>query len=534
MAIAGDRFFAIGNDDELRGLAGPGTQIIDLAGAPVLPGLIDGHAHMDREGLKQSLPSLAAAISISDILEIIRGLVAASQPGQWIVTMPIGTPPAYEDAPGCLAEGRFPTRQELDSVAPDNPVYIRSIWGYWRPALPLVSVANSAALNAAGIDRNTRPPVDSVTIETDPSTGEPTGILVEHNKMPVVELSLMAAAPNFSPALRTDALATSMRLYNAVGTTGVFEGHGVAADVVSAYQALRHADRQTVRATLVFSPAWQSVAAAGIADMIRSWAKWLARKGMGDDWLRLQGIYTEVDASPETAIRAAARPQTGWAGFHYDSAIPEDDVKALLIEAVQSGLQVVGIFPYMLDLFADVARKHPIGDLRWVQGHLATLTDDQIRQMADLGIGVTTHTSAHIYKRGSDHLNQLGKARQDEIVPLRNLIEAGVPVSFGTDNVPISLFHSVWHAVARESRSGDVVAPSQALSPEEALRCASAGGAWMCFDEERRGTIEAGRLADAAILSADPLTCETADLKNIVAQSTIVGGRTVYRRESGN
>ncbi|MDH3644935.1 MAG: amidohydrolase family protein, partial [Gammaproteobacteria bacterium] len=263
-----------------------------------------------------------------------------------------------------------------------------------------------------------------------------------------------------------------------------------------------------VRATLVFSPAWQSAAGADIAEMISSWAKWLARKGIGDDWLRLQGIYSEVDESPETALRAAARPQTGWAGFHYDSAIPESYVKELLMEAARSGLQVVGIFPYMLNLFAEVARTHPIGELRWVQGHLATLSANQVAQMADLGIGVTTHTSAHIYKRGAEHMKKLGAARQNEIVPLRRLIDAGVPVSFGTDNVPISLFHSVWHAVARENRGGELVAPEQAVSRDEALRCASAGGAWMCFDEHRRGAIEAGYLADAAILSANPLTCE--------------------------
>ena len=206
--------------------------------------------------------------------------------------------------------------------------------------------------------------------------------------------------------------------------------------------------RQTVRATLVFSPAWQQVAGADIKAMIRSWARWLAGKGVGDDWLALQGVYTEIDDSEETRLRAAAAPQTGWAGFHYDAALPDKHVAELLEEAARCGLQVVGIFPYMLDLFAKVARKVPIGELRWVQGHLATLTGEQIAEMADLGVGVTTHTSAHIYKRGHEHLKRLGERRQDEIVPLRSLLDAGVPVSFGTDNVPISMFHSIWHAVA--------------------------------------------------------------------------------------
>jgi predicted amidohydrolase YtcJ len=521
-AIAGDHFAAVGGDAEVRCLAGPETEGVDLGGACMIPGLIDGHAHMDREGLKRRLPSLAEARSIDDILVIIRKLAAASRPGEWIVTMPVGTPPAYEDAPGCLTEGRFPNRHDLDRASPDNPVYIRSIWGYWRPALPLVSIANSAALKAAGIDRHTKAPVDTVEIESDPKTGEITGIFREWNKMPVVELTLMSAAPHFDLATR-----------NAVGTTGVFEGHGAAADVVAAYQRLHRAGRQTVRAALVFSPAWGSTGPADIHGMVHSWARWLAGKGLGDDWLSLQGIYTEVDDSPETALRGAASPQPGWAGFHYDSAIPKKYVLELLAEAARAGLQIVGIFPYMLDLYRDIARKHPIGDLRWVLGHLSTLTAEEIAEMADLGIGATTHNSAHIYKRAHEHMERLGAERHSEIVPLRSLIEAGVPISFGSDNAPLNLFRSIWHAVARTNRQGDVVAPDQALSPEEALRCATAGGAWLSFDEDRRGVIEPGRLADAAILSNDPLTCDTPALKDIVAEATIVGGQIVYRRDGG-
>jgi predicted amidohydrolase YtcJ len=193
VAITADRITEVGTSTDVRGLAGSGTRLIDLRGRTVVPGLVDAHAHMDREGLKLLCPSLAGARSIDDVLQRIEALVRATAPGEWIVTMPLGDPPYYFDVPGNLREKRFPTRRDLDRVAPRNPVYIRSIWGYWRHTLPLVSIANSEALRLAGVTRQTVPPWDGIQIERD-SAGEPTGIFLEQTYIPVVELSLHRAA----------------------------------------------------------------------------------------------------------------------------------------------------------------------------------------------------------------------------------------------------------------------------------------------------------------------------------------------------
>ncbi len=530
VAIAGNRILAVG-DAAARAALAPATRVIDLGGRTVVPGLIDGHAHMDREGLKTALPSLAGVRSIADILDRIADLAARAAPGEWIVTMPIGDPPEFENVPGCLAEGRFPTRWEIDRVAPHNPVYIRSIWGYWRTALPLVSIANSRALALAGIDRNTLPPVPSIQIERDFATGEPNGIFLEWNKMPVVEVTLMAAAPGFTAATRTEALVRSMAAYNSFGTTGVFEGHGVAGEVMNAYQAVRAAGRQTVRAALVFSPAWSAVSAADCRTLLASWGQWLARKGIGDDWLSMHGLYGEIDASPERALRARALPQTGWAGFHYDSSLPRDALKTVLCEAARAGIRVVGVLPHMLDLFAEVAREVPFSDQRWVFGHITALGAGDVARIRDLGLVVTTHTSAYVYKRGAQLLKQVGEARENEIVPLRALRDAGVTISLATDNIPITMFQPIWHAVARREReAGRRIAPAQALTREEAIECATLGGAFVSLAEGERGSISPGKLADLAILSADPLTCPEDDIKDIVAECTIVDGRIVYDR----
>ena len=158
IAIAGDRILAIGRDAEVLPLARPDARRIDLRGRAVIPGLIDAHAHMDREGLKAIYPSLAGAGSIDDVLQRIEALTRETPPGEWIVTMPIGEPPEYRDVPDNLRERRFPTRWELDRVSPRHPVFIRPLCGYWRHTLPLVSIANSEALRLAAVTAETLPP----------------------------------------------------------------------------------------------------------------------------------------------------------------------------------------------------------------------------------------------------------------------------------------------------------------------------------------------------------------------------------------
>ena len=206
LAVRDRRIAALGRDSEIASFIGPDTRRLDLRGRLAVPGLIDGHAHMDREGLKLRWPSLAAARSIDDILGIVEAEVRRTPHGEWIVTMPIGEPPMYEGVPRNLVENRWPTRHDLDRVAPDHPVYIRAIWGHWRNTLPLVSIANTKALERAGIGRDTRPPAPSIEIERD-AHGDPTGVLVEQTYKPLVEHTLMAVAPRFTLEDRVAGLA---------------------------------------------------------------------------------------------------------------------------------------------------------------------------------------------------------------------------------------------------------------------------------------------------------------------------------------
>ena len=149
------------------------TRAHHAGGKLVVPGLIDGHAHMDREGLKDMLPTLSGCTSIGDVLKRIAELAERTPPGEWIVTMPIGEPPFYEGVPGNASpKTGFRHATNWTSAAPDHPVYIRPIWGHWRNTLPLVSVANSLALERAGITRKTLPPVPSSADRQGPCRAE--------------------------------------------------------------------------------------------------------------------------------------------------------------------------------------------------------------------------------------------------------------------------------------------------------------------------------------------------------------------------
>ncbi len=538
IAVKGDRIIGVGAGDEFRRYADDHTRLIDAKGSAVIPGLIDGHAHMDREGLKEVYPSLEGARSIDDILQIIDALVQERETGAWIVTMPIGDPPSYFDVPDILKEKRFPTRYDLDRVAPDNPVYIRSIWGFWRHSLPLVSIANSRALELAGVTRDTAAPCDSIEIDKDPSTGEPSGIFIENTYMPIIELSLMRVSGGFTHEDRVNGLYRAMEVYHSFGTTSIFEEHGIASEVMSAYKTVRERGDLTMRSNLVFSPSWSSIGDTSRGELLESWAAWLAGRGLGDSYLRMGGLYTleqtdgGVSPAAENAVRATAGPYTGWAGFNYDAALPREELKEVMIAAAHAGIRVISLTVGMLDVFDEVNRTVSIEGRRWVLGHIGILTEEDAKRARDLGLVTSTHTNRNIYRTGSLLRERIGEERQDDISPLRRMKEIGLPFALATDNVPASMFHPIWHAVARVDRAtGEVIGPSQKLSREDALRAATIEGAYLTFEEGEKGSIETGKLADFAVLSADPLTVPENDIKDIVADVTVVGGRVVYERD---
>jgi predicted amidohydrolase YtcJ len=535
VAVAGERILAVGPDEQIAAHVAPWTRVIDLNGRSVIPGLVDGHAHLDREGLKSVFPALGRVRSIRDIQERIAELAGKAKPGDWIVTMPIGDPPYYFDVPEILAEKRWPTRQELDAAAPDNPVYIRAIRGFWRHSLPLVSCTNSEALRRAGITRDTLSPVETLKIEKD-ANGDPTGVLIESEMQPLAELIYFRNAAGFTRADRARALPFSAQAYHAYGTTSVFEEHGVANEVLRAYKDAHRDGRLTMRAALAFSPNWKAAGGAPLGAFMEAWAGWLSEPALGDDWLKVGGLYVNIGRRRSDDLRASASPYSGWAGFNYDTGLPRERVKEVLLHCAANDIRAIcnaNISPGLIDLLDEVDREVSLRGRRWVVGHFSILSRSDIERIARMGLVVTPHTNEFIYKEGHALQSRLPPERRRENTPLRDLLDAGVKVGLVTDNVPVSMFWPIWQAVARRGRGDEPIAPEQALTRAQALRCATENGAYLTFDESRKGSLEAGKLADLAVLSADPLTVEESKLRDISAVMTMVGGRIVHATSDG-
>ena len=528
IALSGDRISAVGPVETL-GSDHSDHSIIDAGGRTVMPGLIDGHAHMDREGLKSIFPTLSGCKSINDVLDRIAALVAKSEPGKWIVTMPIGEPPYYFNVPESLTERRWPNREDLDRVAPNNPEYIRPIWGYWRHIQPLTSIANSMALEEAGLSSDPGDLPDIIKFETD-GNGSLNGIIHEHTFVPIAELAYFQRMPRFNHQDRIAGIKRSMAIYNASGTTSVYEEHGCAQELIEAYVAVNSENAATVRATLVYSPSWHFANKNGYESAFSKWSDWLGGlRGDGDEWLSVAGIFADFGVTPDYMVRNRSAPYTGWSGFNYDSGIPESGIVDYLAAAARNNIRANAIWMDFLEYFEAIDKISPLSGKRWVMGHLDRATEDQIQSMSDLGLAMTSHTNRYIYKHGHIVRDQIGKTRENEIAPLRSVVEAGIPIALATDNVPTTLWYPIWQAITRYNMFVDgQIAPDQALSRQQALNCATRNGAYLSGEEDFKGTLEPHKLADLIILDKDPLTCPENEIKDITAEMTIVGGKIVY------
>jgi predicted amidohydrolase YtcJ len=526
LAIRGERILAVGSAADASRWRDRRTRVIDLEGAVVIPGLVDAHAHLDREGLKLLYPSLARCRSIADIQALVRRLAARRRPGEWIVTMPVGSPPFYLDAPGGLAEKRWPTRADLDAAAPDHPVYIRGIWGYWNKP-PVHSVANSAALAAAGITRATVPP-RGIEIVRD-AAGEPTGLFIEHNAIQVIEFTLMKAAPRFTHADRLRALAESQRRYAARGVTAVYEGHGVAPEVLAVYRDANERGQLNLRCWLAVSPTWEASEAHRAIPEVAAWA---GGRGLGDDRLRVGGISLHYGGDAEVArILHEGQPYTAWAGF-VETANPPEAYREQAELAARHGLRVntmvTRCLPEALDVWESAPVHGRVRPLRWMAVHLHVATPAELTRLRRLGAGATTNPISYLWRSGAAEVERLGGAA-DSLIPHRSLATLGIPFGLATDNKPADPWLAFRAAVERrDMRSGIVLGPSERLTRLQALRALTVGGAWLAFAEKQRGILAPGRLADLAVLDRNPLTMPLDAVESLECRLTMVGGVIIH------
>ena len=528
VAIQGGEIAAVGTNDEISALAGKETETIDVGGLTVIPGFNDTHAHMDREGLKAQRPSLEGAESIGDVLRHIAEAAAETPAGEWIVTMPVGTPPCYFGGLDTLAEGRMPTRQELDSVAPDHPVCIAGVFANWG-APPGYTALNSRALALNGIDRDTEPRCSGLEIEHDDS-GEPTGVIVEHNQRPFIEFDLLPAVPRFGLRERIDGIGNSMRVYNAVGTTSVFEGHGLTAQTVAAYRELWEKSELTVRVALTLSPTWRDVAEA--RTIMRDWLGHARGRGMGDPWFWITGVH--IAYGGETTVADLARqdlPNTGWSGF-VEQAVSQSDFRDYCMAAAEYDLRVHTIagddLRDLIPALVEVGERYPIGERRWVIEHIGRARQEDLETLKQLGVQVTTIPTYFVWKGGGWYTDDPDFG--DSVVAHRSMLDLGIPVAAGTDNIPYDPFFTLWVMTTRHERHENrVLGPNQRISGMEALDLLTARGARLTFEEGKKGALSPGQYADIAVLSDDPTSMDPETLRDLRCHLTIAGGKIVHR-----
>jgi predicted amidohydrolase YtcJ len=518
--------FAGSRTDATAFAAGRGDiRVTDLGGRRVIPGLIDMHAHLDREGLKQSHPPMTGLRSRRDVLQRIADLARTSRPGEWIVTMPIGEPPFYFFATAEEEAVIYPTRHELDEVAPVNPVYIRPILGFWRwSPLPeiLVSTANSAALVAAGLTEATRPPTASVELERD-AQGRLTGRFFERTAASILELLYFARATGYQEADRVAALRLSQITALSAGVTTIFEGHGVEPAVLAAYQALHRQGVLSIRAELAFSPSWKSTAPEAPASVVERSLTWLGGAGAGDDRLRIRGLFFNPHPSPDDAVRAGAGGYTGMAGDHFDSGLGPEDALSVAHACVRAGIRVVGLSPTLYALFDRVGGDGDIGGLGWLIQHCGHVTPENAAIARRNRVGLTFLPVEAVYKQAP--LARADPARTKDWMPLRRLLDAAQPVSFASDNIPPSLFFAIWCSLARLDHLGhELPDPDGPISRADALRIATLGAAECLGRSDQLGTLRPGKQADLAVLDRDYFSCPLHEIPEIRAVATMVDG----------
>lgn len=526
IAVTAGRISAVGSSAEVIAGRGRATRVIDLAGSTACPGFFDAHAHMDREGLKsRGGYSLAGRHSVAAIVEAVGRAVAHTPAGEWVICMPMGTPKlSYVSRPDQLEEGRYPTRHDLDRVAPDHPVYIRVPWGWWVHR-PFVCVANSAALDRAGIARDIEAPYN-VEILTD-DDGAPSGVFLDYSYAPVIEYTLFRCVPRITFEDRIAGCRLGAAAYSAAGTTSIYEGHGLTPAIIEAYRRVHEDGDLSVRVHTPLSVPGASVDDRRLAGILDEWAGRLSGRGHGDDTYRIEGICVDVANDQTAAIIGEDYPYEAWAGHFYHSLSHERFVE-IGIHAARHGIRLNCLICYDLErvlrAYEAIDAVVSIHELRWVMIHVIEASDDQIRRMKKLGV-IATITPNFMYM-ASDRFNlhEIG----EHAMPIRKLLDAGVPVALSSDNVPYSMLWTMWEALARWDADSERRIGDSHLTREEAFRLITQTGPMLTWEEDRKGTLEIGKLGDVVVLDDDPLACEEDRIKDIDVVRTFVGGREVF------
>ena len=506
VAMAGDTIVAVGDSARLAKLTGPGTRALHNGKAMVVPGFMDGHAHFLRGGFQLSNVDLRDAQSPGEFVARIKAFAAKSRPGEWI----LGGTWDHESWPGAP----LPDRSWIDSVTPNNPVFIDRLDGH-------MALANSAALKMAGLSRSS-PEVPGGAIVRRPS-GEPTGVLKDEAQNPV-----FAVIPIPSVSQSDAALQRAMEWAASKGVTAV-------ADVdVPWYEvaALRRAHSAGKLATRV-----------SVYVPLRDWrlmADTVRAHGIGDKWLRVAGVKGYVDGSLGSTTALFYKPYEDSPETSGLFVTPEDSLRAWIGAADSAGLQVVvhaigeranGV---LLDIFDSVGKAHGPRDRRFRVEHAQHLRRGDIARLARSGV-MASMQPYHAIDDGRWAEKRIGPERIKTTYAFRSLLDNGGRLAFGSDwtVAPIDPLLGIYAAVTRRTLDGKHPqgwVPEEKITVEEALRAYTVSNAWGVYAERSRGKLSPGYLADLVLLDQDLTAIPPETIDRAGVRATVVGGKVVFQR----
>jgi predicted amidohydrolase YtcJ len=505
VAAHGDTIVAVGDSGTVAALVGPKTRVLVNGKAMVVPGFMDGHTHFIDGGFQLASIDLRTSRTPGEFIGRLKAFALERRPGEWI----LGGDWDHENWAGTP----LPRRDWIDSVTPNNPVFVNRLDGH-------MGLANSAALKAAGVTSMTRD-IRGGVIVRDPRTGEPTGVLKDNAQLPVY-----AAIPASTDEQRDAALRRAMALAASKGVTATAHMSASLADL-DAYLRARRAGDLTIRVA-VYLPleAWEQV-----ADTV-------AAAGSGDGWVRIGGVKGYVDGSLGSTTALFYEPYLDAPSTGGLLRTPEDSLRAWIGAADSAGLQVAvhaigeranGL---LLNIYDSVSQAHGNRDRRFRIEHAQHLRRDDIDRIARTGV-IASMQPYHAIDDGRWAEKRIGPERIKTTYAFRSLLDRHAHLAFGSDwNVaPLDPILGIYAAVTRRTLDGKNPGgwvPEEKITVEEALRAYTAGNAYGIFAEGTRGKLVPGYRADLVLLDDDLTAIPPETIDRVKVRNTVVGGRVVF------
>ncbi len=517
VAVRGDRILATGSVQEIELLIGESTRVIELGEQALLPGFIDAHGHFSAlartaDYVDLSPPPVGGAESIADIVRALRLAIEQS-------SLPAGTLVTgfgYDDS--LLEERRHPTRFDLDEASTSHPIVIRHVSGH-------LAVGNSLALADAGISAETPDPAGGIVRRLE--NGAPDGVMEE-----TAMTLLPDAVANLTPERFAELRRQALEIYAAYGITTIQDSN-LPLDYI---EMLRQEAASEAYPVDMVAYAMANPLSDEALDSIELEQKYV-------NGFRLGGIKFTLDGSPQGRTAWLTEPyEEGPPGaaddyVAYPSYEPSEYLRripAIIERGLPALVHVNGdaAIDLMLEGLESIAQKGPLPDHRSVAIHAQLARPDQLDRMRELGV-LPSFYAVHPFFWGDWHRLSFGDERASFISPLRAALDRGIPITIHNDSpvVPPDMMRLVAIAVNRETRSGYVLGPDQRVDVMEALHAVTLGAAYQYFEENEKGSLEAGKRADFVILAQDPRIVESKALADIDIVETVSRGVSVYRRD---